>query len=101
MNATLCDGRERFKIFELSTKDKPMNSVHGTYINFQWVKGSQGKPHSIAVKAWDGSETEIKIKDRKVDGVLLPCDDISQFVNIAQNCYTIIENILRGHSIPA
>ena len=91
----------RFKIFEFSTKDKPMNSMHGTWIDFQWVKVSQGKPRLTAVKAWDGSETEIKIKDRKVDGVLLPCDDISQFVNIAEKCYTIIENILRGHSPPA
>ncbi len=91
----------RFKILELSTEDKPMNSMHGTYIDFQWIKVSQGKPQLVKVKTWDASETETKIKDRKVDGVLLPCDDINPFVNIAQNCYIIIENILSSHSPPA
>lgn len=91
----------RFKMFELSTEDKPMTSMHGTYLNFQWIKVSQGKPQVVKVKAWDGSETEIKIKDRKQDGVLLPCDDISPFMNVAQDCYTIIEDILKAHSPPA
>jgi hypothetical protein len=87
----------RFKIFEMSTKDKPMNSMHGTYVDFEWV-GIQGKPSEITVKAFDGSETQIKIRDRKVDGVLLPCDDISQFVGVAKNCFSLIEDILKAHS---
>jgi len=91
----------RFRISEISTKDKPMTSMHGTYIDFQWIKVSQGKPQLVKVRAWDGSEIEIEIKKRKQDGVLLPCDDISPFVNVAQECYTIIEDILKGHSPPA
>jgi len=91
----------RFKISEISTKDKPMTSMHGTYIDFQWIKVSQGKPQLVKVKARDGSEIEIEIRNRKQDGVLLPCDDISPFVNVVQECYTIIEDILKGHSPPA
>jgi hypothetical protein len=91
----------RFKIFEFSTKDKPMTSMHGTYIDFQWIEVSQGKPQVVKVKVWDGSGAEIKIRDRRQEGVLLPCDDISTFVNVAQDCYTIIEDILNGHSPPA
>lgn len=91
----------RFRISEISTKDKPMTSMHGTYIDFQWIKVSRGKPQLVKVKAWDGSETELEIKKRRQDGVLLPCDDVSPFVNVTQECYTIIEDILKGHSPPA
>ncbi|MBL7165793.1 MAG: hypothetical protein ISS55_04835 [Dehalococcoidales bacterium] len=91
----------RFRVSEISTKDKPMTSLHGTYVDFQWIKVGQGRPQLVKVKAWDGSETEIGIKKRNQDGVLLPCDDISPFVNVAQQCYTIIEDILKGHSPPA
>ena len=77
----------RFRISEISTKDKPMTSLYGTYIDFQWIKVSRGKRQLVKVKAWDGREIEIKIKKRKQDGVLLPCDDINPFVNVAQQCY--------------
>jgi len=88
----------RFKMFEIAPKDKPMTSMSGTYINFQWIRVSQGKPQLVKVKARNGSEIEVKIRKRKQDGVLLPCDDVSPFVSVAYECYTMIEDILKGHS---
>lgn len=81
---------------EISTKDKPMNSMHGTYINFQWIV--RGKQRKVEVKTWDGSKTEIMVTDRKQRGVLLPSDDIVEFVRTAEDCYTIIELILTHHN---
>lgn len=91
----------RFRMTEISTKDKPMTSMHGTYTDFGWIKVIQGKPQLVRVKVWDGSQVETEIRKREQDGVLLPCDDISPFVDVARECYTIIEDILKGHSPPS
>jgi len=88
----------RFRISEISTQGKPMTSMHGTYVAFQWIEVSQRKLQIVKAHAWDGSDTEIRIRGRKQNIVLLPCDDVSTFVNVAQDSYTIIEDILRGHA---
>lgn len=84
--------------YEISTKDKAMNSMHGTYVSLQWVEVSQRKPQKLKVRRWDTSETEIEIRHRKMKTIVLPSDDISEFMSVAEDCYQIIEQILSNHA---
>lgn len=88
----------RFRISELSPKDKPITSMRGSYIAFQWIEVNQRRSQIEKVKTWDRFETQIRIRDRKQNIALLPCDNINTFVDIAQDSYTIIEDILKGHT---
>ena len=88
----------RFRISEFSTRDKPMNSMHGTYVDFGWIEVGQLEKQAAKAKAWDGSEVEVPTRRLRQAGVQLPCDDIGVFVDIAKDCYTTIEDILKGHA---
>ena len=83
---------------EISDKDSPMDSLHGTSLAFTWIHIKVRKPVREKVKDWDGSEIEIDIRDRKLKSLILPSDDISEFVNVAEDCYQIIEQILRNNA---
>ena len=83
---------------EISEKDIPMNSLHGTSLAFAWIRIKLRKPVREKVKDWNGSEIEIDIRDRKLKSLILPSDDISEFVNVAEDCYQIIEQILRNNA---
>ena len=81
---------------EISEKDIPMDSLHGTSLAFTWIHIKLRKPVREKVKDWDGSEIEIDIRDRKPKSLILPSDDISEFVNVVEDCHQIIEQILRN-----
>jgi hypothetical protein len=84
---------------EISKKDILMDSLHGTSLDFAWIHVEIHEPPvPEKVKDWDGSEIEIDIRNRKLRGLILPSDDISEFVNVAEDCYQIIEQILRNNS---
>jgi len=88
----------RFRISEFSNRDNPMNSMHGTNVDFGWIEVGRLEKQAARARAWDGSEVEVPIRRLKQAGVQLPSDDISVFVDIAENCHTIIEDILRAHA---
>lgn len=83
---------------EISTKDVPMNSLHGTWIGITWIHINMRKSVQEKVKDWNGSEIEITLRDRKHKNSILPSDDISEFVNVVEDCYQIIERILRNNA---
>lgn len=87
----------RVLCYEIYEKDIPMDSLHGTQLAFTWIHIKVRKPVSEKVKDWDGSEIEIDIRDRKPKSLILPSDDISEFVNVAEDCHQIIEQILRNN----
>lgn len=84
--------------YEIPKTDVAMNSMHGTYVTLQWVDVNQRKSQKVRVRTWNTSETEIEIRDRKLNTILLPSDDISEFVDIAEDCYQIIKQILMNHA---
>lgn len=83
---------------EMSNKDVPMDSLHRTWIFFTWINVNMRKLVQEKVKDWNGSEIEITLRDRKHKTLMLPSDDISEFVNIVKDCHQIIERILRNNA---
>jgi hypothetical protein len=88
----------RILCYEISKKDVPMDSLHGRWLAFTWIETNLRKLVREKVKAWDGSEIEIELGERKPKNLMLPSDDISEFVNIAKDCHQIIEQILKNNA---
>lgn len=85
---------------EISTKDKPMNSMVGTYVTYQWFEVNQGRAQKVKVWMWDGSETEIDIRNQQMKTEIVLSDTVGEFVNIAEDCHRIITLILQNHASP-
>lgn len=83
---------------EMSTKDKPMNSLVGTYVTYQWVEVKPGSSKKHALRTRDGSEVESKIGDFTMKTELVPADSVDEFVSVAGDCHQIIADILRSHA---
>lgn len=88
----------RILCHEISKKDVPMDSLHGTWLAFTWISVNTRKSVQEKVKDWNGTEIEIELKDRKQKNLMLPSDDISDFVNIVEDCHQIIEQILMNNA---
>lgn len=86
---------------EWSTKDKPMNSMVGTYVSYQWFEVKRGQPQKLAVQTQDGSEAESEIRDSRMKTEIIPSDTASGFVHVAEDCHHIIAQILQNHAPPA
>lgn len=85
---------------EISTKDKPMNSMVGTYVAYQWFEVRQGQPQKLRFRARDNSETESEIRNYKMKTEIIPSDTVSEFVDVAKDCHQIITQILQNHAPP-
>lgn len=83
---------------EISTKDKPMSSMSGTWVTYQWVEVNRGKPEKVKVRTREGSEACIEIRPAKFKAELVPADTVSEFVNVADDCYRSIALILQNHA---
>ena len=83
---------------EFSTKDKPMDSLIGTYVSYQWFEVKRGKAQKVGIHTCEGSETESEIRDTKMKTEIFPSDSVKEFVNIAEDCYKIIAQILHNHA---
>ncbi len=83
---------------ELSTEDRPMDSLTGTYVSYQWVEVQQRLKEKVKVMARDGSEMEIEIPRLKNKEELIQSDNINEFLSVAENCHQIIFTILQNHS---
>jgi len=66
---------------EFSTKDKPMDSLIGTYVSYQWFEVKQGKAQKVGIHTCEGSETESEIRDTKMKTEIFPSDSVKEFVN--------------------
>jgi hypothetical protein len=88
----------RILCHEISRKDVTMDSLHRTWLAFTWIHINLRESVQEKVKAWDGSEIELKLRDRKIKNLILPSDDISEFVNVVKNCHQIIEQILKNNA---
>jgi len=85
---------------EFSTKDKPMNSMVGTYVSYQWFEVKQGKPMKLGVHTCEGSEAESEIRDSKMKTEIIPSDSVDEFVHVSEDCHQIIAQILQNHAPP-
>ncbi len=85
---------------EISTKDKPMNSMVGTYVAYQWFE-VEYEPQKLRVRTWDGSEAESEIRYSRMKTEIVPSDTVSEFVDVAEDCHQIISEILQSHAPPA
>lgn len=83
---------------EFSTKDKPMNSLVGTYVSYQWFEVKQGKPQKLGVHTCDGSEAESEIRDSKMKTEIIPSDSVDEFIHVSEDCHQIISQILQNHA---
>ena len=84
---------------EISKKDILMDSLHGTLLAFTWIHVEIHEPSvPEKVKDCDGYAIEIDTRNRKLRNLILPSDDINEFVNVAEDCYQIIEEILRNNA---
>ncbi len=86
---------------EISTKDKPMNSMVGTYVAYQWFEVKPGQPQKLGVRTRDGSIAESEIRDSRMKTEIVPSDTVSEFVDVAEDCHQIIGQILQNHTPPA
>ena len=86
---------------EISTKDKPMNSMVGTYVVYQWFEVKQGQPQKLGVRTRDGSGAESEIRDSRMKTEIVPSDTVSEFVNVAEDCHQVIAQILQNNAPPA
>jgi hypothetical protein len=83
---------------EISKKDVPMGSLHETWLSFIWISVNLRESMREKVKTWNGSEIETGIRNRKLKNLILPSDDISEPWNVAEDCYQIIEHILKNNA---
>lgn len=86
---------------EMSTKDKPMNSLVGTYVVYQWFEVKQHQLRKLGVRTRDGSEAESEIRDFRMKTEVVPSDTLSEFVYVAEDCHEIIAQILQNHAASA
>ena len=84
----------RVLCYEMAPRDVPIDLLNGTWICFTWIDVNMYKSAQEKVKDWKGSEIEIELKNRKQKNLILPSDDIGEFVNIVGDCHQIIEQIL-------
>lgn len=85
---------------EFSTKDKPMISMDGTYVSYQWFERKRGRPQRLRIHTNDGSEVESEIRDSVMKTEIIPADSVSEFIHIAEDCYKIVAQILGNHTPP-
>ena len=83
---------------EISTKDKPMDSLVGTYVTYQWAEPKRGSLKKYALRTRDGSEIKSEIKDFTMKTELVPADSVDEFVSVASNCHQIVADILQAHA---
>ncbi|MDN4185672.1 MAG: hypothetical protein QY871_01165 [Dehalococcoides mccartyi] len=83
---------------EFSTKDKPMNSLSGTFVSYQWFEVKRGKPTKLQVHTCDGSATESEIRDSELKTEIIPSDSVDEFIHISEDCHGIIAKILKNHA---
>ncbi len=82
---------------EMSKKNVSMDSLHGTSLTFTWIHINPGKTLREKVKAQDGSEIEISLKEWKTKNLILESDNVEERVNITEDCYQILENIINNY----
>jgi hypothetical protein len=85
---------------EFSTKDKPMDSLIGTFVSYQWFKVKRGKPTKLQVHTRDGSATESEIRDSEMKTEIIPSDSVNEFIRVSEDCHQIIAQILQNHAPP-
>lgn len=85
---------------EFSTKDKPMNSLVGTYVSYQWFELKRGKPKKLPVHTCDGSAAESEIRDSRLKTEIIPSDSVDDFIHVSEDCHQIIAQILQNHAPP-
>lgn len=85
---------------EFSTKGKPMNSLVGTYVSYQWFEVKQGKPMKLQVHTCDGSAAESEIRDSEMKTEIIPSDSVEEFIHVSEDCHQIIAQILQNHAPP-
>lgn len=83
---------------EFSTKDKPMDSMVGTYVSYQWFEVKQGKPQKLGVHTCDGSEAESEVRGSIMKTEIIPSDSVSEFIHVSDDCHQIIAQILQNHA---
>lgn len=83
---------------EMSTKDKPMDSLAGTYVTYQWAEPKRGSSKNYALRTREGSEINGEIADFAMKTELVPADSVEEFVSVATDCHQIVADILQGHA---
>ncbi len=85
---------------EFSAKDKPMSSLVGTYVSYQWFELKRGKPKKLPIHTCDGSAAESEIRDSELKTEIIPSDSVDEFIHVSEDCHGIITKILQNHAPP-